>query len=846
MVNLVCLIFYKIIMKNIFLGIVFFTLSMYSQTTPIAIDLLTKQLQNSSNYKASESIYLQTSKDIYETREDLWFKAYVLESKYLTPSNKSKTLFVQLLQDNSNTPVWEEKYEIENGFVNGHLFLQDTLKPGDYTLAAYSSNSFYKNNEAFNAIKKIQVLKNIQAKQLPEKQIKQDSIAQFDTFPEGGNLVANIKNKLAFKAVNSKGNPIKISGVLYENNQPLIQFKSNHFGMGSLIFTPNQNKNYHIELSKSGKDKIYSIPKIHSQGKVIRLISQTKEYLFFKISQNNNIKKETVHVRVQGRGTAYSLASATLEKEITLKIPLKELPKGIVEITLFDGAYKPICERLVFVNSDQKLNITTRLNKSEYQTRAKGQLKIQVSDQHGNPVIAHLGLSIFDRIYKNKNDTKTIESHYHLSTQLKGKLYNPAYYFNDQNLDRNKALDLLLLTQGWRRYAWTEPNLTALKNSKQVLFDEINGLVKIKEKRRKKKRTKKDLIQQALPIISVFNPEYEDRNQIIILDSLGRFTVTQNYLKLGERNYAYFKLMVPQGSKHFYTINNNWFKSINALRKTKTTNYPTFNFQPIKHKNITPFKRYAHARELDEVVLKTKTGITRDKYLGKLDSIVRLETIDWIAQPCGTLNCPFHPYTPGNKIPVEGESYSRYISTTYTSGKAVEILETVIYKKEELTVEATPVLSPTDRDKCKEGIAKEIKSMQKNLASNYYKPRVVRSVQIGGFGVVNHDVFVVTDHNLVAEFKVEGIKTEDIDFIQFDYSQDMMVRIANGNLQFKPESKNLLVGLLPDDKVAIFTPDQYESLKQKEKGSSVEVELKKMDVTINSADHLQEIILSYL
>ena len=145
MVNLVCLIFYKIIMKNIFLGIVFFTLSIYSQTTPIATDLLTKQLQNSSNYKASESIYLQTSKDIYETREDLWFKAYVLESKYLIPSNKSKTLFVQLLQDNSNTPVWEEKYEIENGFVNGHLFLQDTIKPGDYTLAAYSSNSFYKN-----------------------------------------------------------------------------------------------------------------------------------------------------------------------------------------------------------------------------------------------------------------------------------------------------------------------------------------------------------------------------------------------------------------------------------------------------------------------------------------------------------------------------------------------------------------------------------------------------------------------------------------------------------------------------------------------------------------------------
>ncbi|MGB1041080.1 MAG: hypothetical protein ACPGVD_09420, partial [Flavobacteriales bacterium] len=167
-------------------------------------------------------------------------------------------------------------------------------------------------------------------------------------------------------------------------------------------------------------------------------------------------------------------------------------------------------------------------------------------------------------------------------------------------------------------------------------------------------------------------------------------------------------------------------------------------------------------------------------------------------------------------------------------------------KKEELIVQATPVLSPSDRDKCKEGVANEIKSMQKDLASNFYKPRVVRRVNIGGFGTVNCDVFVVTDQNLTCDLKVEGVKTEEIDFVQFDYTQDMMVRVSNGNLQFKPESKNLLVGLLPDDKIAVFTPDQYESLKKMEKGSTVEVELKKMDVTIGSANDLQEIIMSYL
>ena len=144
--------------------------------------------------------------------------------------------------------------------------------------------------------------------------------------------------------------------------------------------------------------------------------------------------------------------------------------------------------------------------------------------------------------------------------------------------------------------------------------------------------------------------------------------------------------MVPPESKDQYYINNSWFKSINAFRKTTFNNYPIFNFAPLENENSIPFKLYANVKELDEIVLNAKKGqVIRDKYLGKLDSIVRLDIIDWIAEPCKTLNCPFHPYMIGNELPVEGKTYSQYVATTYSNGQANEILNTVIYRKEKHT-----------------------------------------------------------------------------------------------------------------------------------------------------------------
>ena len=634
-----------------------FTLSVFAQTNNQATDRLIERLDFFSKKKTPELIYLQTSKGVYETKEDVWFKAYVLNAQLFTPSVLSKTLYVQLISEESNKTVWQEKYEIENGFVDGHIYLQDSLLDGSYALIAYSSPSFYKGTKEYNAIRKLKIIKKITLRKTPIE-IKKDSVIDFITFPEGGNLISGIKNKLAFKAVNSKGEPVFVSGTLFENNSPLLEFKSIHAGMGSLDFTPDKYKKYHIELFESKKNKRYLLPEIKNVGINLRLIKTTEEFLMFEITKNAKYSKENVYFRLQIRGVVYSTATAKLKNSFKIKVPLKGLPQGIAEVTLYNNDLIPVCERLVYVNLNRKLTIKTSIY-DLYTTREKITLKIKVTDQNEKPVVAHLGLSVYDKIYQNNKDPKNILTHFYLSTQLRGKVYNPAYYFNENNEKRLKYMDLLLLTQGWRSYIWNETNLNEIKNN-IVISDGIKGEVKVR-----KKRSKQPLEQ---PMLIVYVPDKKELVDFVIVDSLGQFTITSKHLKMGEKGYVYLKLLASEKNKFTFNLKDFHFKTINSIRDSILLNYPLSNLNKEEKDIFISYIPTHNVTQLDEIVVKSKKRkkIRRDKYLGKLDSIAKLEmTNDYVCKE-NILNCPVHgSFEKESKKPVEGEIYNLHWRTVY-------------------------------------------------------------------------------------------------------------------------------------------------------------------------------------
>lgn len=601
------------------LGMYLFSLTASSQSVGSidSFDSFAACLQKSFSLLPAEQLYFQTSKDTYETGEDLWFKAYQLDAQSFGLSDKSKTLYLQMFSSNDSV-VWQEKYPIEKGTVSGHIYVDEKLPEGDYFLEGYTRYSFYQNDTiGIIPSRKIKIVKNIARPVATEN--PKDSTFRFELFPEGGNLVSGILSKLAFKATDGRGNPMEVKGVLYQDDQPLTELKSVHDGMGIVLFTPLADKNYRIEL-KNGKS--YPLPKILSEGLVLQCSKQDKKQLSFIISQSSGLPNQLIYLVGQMRGMVCCMAKAQLKDNLKISIPLDNfLYQGIAEFTLLNAAMQPIAERLVYVHPEKKLYITAEPEKRSFTIREKATIKLKVMDEDGKPVKVNLGMSVYDQAYNNPSSTNILSSCY-LSSQIRGQIYNPAYYFDEENKDRTEALDLLLLTQGWRRYVWSTASPTY--EGQPFLFDEVNGFQIIKSK---KKEHQQQILNQ---LIQVSGPE--GNSMFIWSDSIGHFTVEVDMMKELRGGYVYLKPMLSEEFKSELRIDD-LFSVINTIRTEKTKNYPIINLvQDEKEKTfIQPVVSQDSTILLNEVTITGKGRKPfRDKMMGRLDSLAQKNLGPWV------------------------------------------------------------------------------------------------------------------------------------------------------------------------------------------------------------------------
>lgn len=749
----------------------------FPQPGALVMEKLANRLNALTQKSPAELAYIQTSKGIYETGEDLWFKVYLLDAHYFVPSALSRTLYLQMVKENTNRVVWQEKYEIKNGFADGHVFLRDSLSEGDYLLEAYTGHSFFNDSTAFYATRKITLRKNMAPRPavtagLNRVFYKKGDPIQFGMFPEGGNLVAGLPSNLAFKAVNIDGNPLEVAGALFEDNIPLLEFKSTHAGMGSLYFTPLAGKRYHIRLSEPAIDSTFLLPGVYPEGVALRLDGQDKEYLRFIVSQSPGRKKAAVYLRGQLRGVVCCMATGVLNKELKIKIPLKEFPgQGIAGFTLFDENQVPLAERLVYVNPDKNLYLEAKLSKDKYETRQKVTLKIKVTDQNGQPVVANLGVSVYDKLYQNQRDPKTILTHCYLSSQLKGKIYDPAWYFDSRNKGRVEALDLLLLTQGWRRYVWDEENLKAYEKASQpVIFDGTEG-----EVHATKKQKKAQAMQQ---IVLAFNPGENDNKDFIPADSAGRFRVAPVHLKTWQGGYVYLKPLAPSEFEPRISLTDP-FQTINAIRKLKEINYPLPNCaDTTKEMAAHPYVvGPLNEIELGEVtVTGKKINPFRDKYMGHLDSIAKLDLNNvWVCKH-GYLENYKEGYShecndTTRAKPIEGKSYRviRYEYIGREDGKKIVtgLEENVEYHYPKFTEEQLLKMNNLSRVKAYYRHREFYQPNYDKPTADYFSPDS-RNTLLWAPSVVTNEKgeatfeFFCSDINTAFVGKIEGISGEGL------------------------------------------------------------------------------------
>jgi hypothetical protein len=616
-----------------------------AQVLQRTLDSLARNLEPSSGDAVRTTLYVRTSKDIYESMEDLWFKVYALDARHQLLSGIDHTLYVQLVHAQKDSVVWEEAYPIENGTANGHIYLDDSLPAGNYRLCAYSAHSLTRDAASFTGARSISIVRNV-AELLRKKPAYQrtDSLQQkiqFNLLPESGVLLSGVTNRVAFKAVAENGLPCAVSGTLFDGGKAIAHFKSTHAGMGSFLLRPASGSTYHVRLDAPFADTLYALPAASTQGMTFRLLHNSKDSITFRV-YNQAPEKQLFYFRLQARGLTQLMASATIQDSLDLKLPLQDVTAGVAEATLFDHRAMPVAERLIYVKPDRRLSVTATLSRKSYGTKTKIVLRIHTADEQGKPVIAQLGAAAYDRIYHRPADPHDIQTHYLLTTQLKGNIYDPGYYFDTAQTNRLQALDLLLLTQGWRSYSWNEEALkkTGSGNS-LVLSDSTRGeLVPLR------KKTKSS--QQA---VMLFDAE-QQHNQLVTLDNRGAFRLSPEHLRLSRNIY-----IKHYGKQQDFELKvYDPFEPINKIKPWRKINdplegTPMANEQPAAE---NPSILTRGNIQLKAVEIQGKTAVVfRDKYIGHLDSLAKYQHLTDKTHG-GWLNCPAGD---GDERPVEGQTY---------------------------------------------------------------------------------------------------------------------------------------------------------------------------------------------
>ncbi|MCK4830777.1 hypothetical protein KA005_84475, partial [bacterium] len=162
----------------------------------------------------------------------------------------------------------------------------------------------------------------------------------------------------------------------------------------------------------------------------------------------------------QAAGQIYYTANGNFRRRFSFAaaIPKKNLPAGIAQLTLFNAEGNPECERLIFINHHNDLQVKIETDKNTYNPRERVLLDISVSDFYGNPVAGNFSLAVTDagQVVSVEKYSDNILTNLLLTSELKGNIEQPAFYFIKDNPDSETALDYLMLTQGWRRFSWKE------------------------------------------------------------------------------------------------------------------------------------------------------------------------------------------------------------------------------------------------------------------------------------------------------------------------------------------------------------------------------------------------------
>lgn len=421
-----------------------------------------------------EKVYLHFDNTAYFQGETIWFSATVLKATEGTAAD-SKVLYVELLSP-TGVVLRQQKLQIVDGRCHGSLPLVDPsveeanekrgvlgYPSGYYEVRAYTRTML--NFDAHGCFSRVFPVYKAPEKEgdysnpeldiykaagIERPETAESKALNIDFLPEGGHLIAGVTNHIAFKATGRDGQGVTIES-LTDADGTEIALSPQHRGMGSFLYTPTERQTK-VKARYGGKEYTFTLPKPEEEGYALRLTPQDDNTLQVAITTRQPEAERLLGYTLVRHGKCELIDTLTMRTTVFSRtVRTHKLPTGVYQFSLFDAEGTLYATRMLFINNGiESTGVSVTTNKKAYGPFEQVRLRLQVEEE-GNH---HFSLAVRDAADYGMGYTDDLRSYMLLSSELKGYIEHPEYYFEADDEEHRAALDRLMLVQGWSRYDW--------------------------------------------------------------------------------------------------------------------------------------------------------------------------------------------------------------------------------------------------------------------------------------------------------------------------------------------------------------------------------------------------------
>lgn len=440
-----------------------------------------------------EQVFLHMDNNCYYLGDTIFYKAYVRRSDNGHPTNLSGILYCELL-DNDGFLVERQMIPLDKGTGHGNFSLADTtLYAGYYELRAYTkwqlnwgvteqahsrwaeeyffnkdmARDYYRDYEklysrvvpvynrpvASGDYTQDMTLRPLAAYYKNSAE-KPNTTIQF--FPEGGNLIAGLNQRVAWEVRNEQGRELEGTLVISQPDGQTITSETMNRGRGVFeitatagqtltgVFTPASGKGNPTGTLPSSR----KLPDAKTDGVALRVSTDTAG-ISISYATAGIASAEELGITVMNNGLLKHFQQAD-----GTPIRVNATEPGVYQVTVFNSEGRVYADRLCFFQPAGLKH--TNVTLSGLKTGGYGAFEQIAIEVQGAPD-ASMSIAVRDAAKgEYVYDTGNMLTEMLLSSQIKGFVPHPQWFFQTDSQIRRQALDLLMMVQGWRRYVWRE------------------------------------------------------------------------------------------------------------------------------------------------------------------------------------------------------------------------------------------------------------------------------------------------------------------------------------------------------------------------------------------------------